>query len=134
VPEVRVLKSEADMPEQLADGVGTSVDLIDKDPDLVTRMVRALGQANAEARARPDWAGALLEKRMEMPGAGKQLASVLIQAFPVRLTPTPALYAAEANFMSRSSTTPVTPETVAAAWDTRFSTAIDREMTSAPAR
>jgi hypothetical protein len=99
-------------------------------------MVRSLAIANAKARADPEWAAKLLAKRIEMPTAGKELANILIQSFPEQLTPTAALYAAEAAFMSRGQTTPVTPETVAAAWDTRFSTAIDSEMAAknAPAK
>jgi ABC-type nitrate/sulfonate/bicarbonate transport system substrate-binding protein len=131
MPDVHVLKSEADMPDGLADGVGTSVELIEKNPDLVTRMVRALAQANAEARAHPDWAAKLLEERMKMPGHGRQLADVLIAAFPAHLTPTKALYAAEAMFMTRTGTEPVSAEKVEAAWDTRFSKAIDAEMAKA---
>lgn len=131
MPEIHVLKSEADMPSGLADGLGTSVDLIEKNPDLITRMVRSLAQANAETRAHPEWAAKLLEERMKMPGAGKQLADVLINAFPEHLTPTKALYAAEATFMSHTGSEPVSADKVEAAWDTRFSKAIDAEMAKA---
>ena len=131
LPEVHVLTSEAVMPSLLADGVGTSVDLIERNPDLVMRMVHALAQANAETRAHPDWAAKLLEERMKMPGAGRQLADVLIAAFPEHLTPTKALYAAEAAFMSHTGGETVTAEKVEAAWNTRFSKAIDAEMAKA---
>jgi NitT/TauT family transport system substrate-binding protein len=128
LPDMHVLKGEADMPEQLSDGVAVSVDLIEKDPDLVMRMVRSLALANAETRAHPQWAAELLATRMGMPKHGMELAQVLIGSFPAQLTPTDALYAAEAAFMSRAAAAPVTPQQVAAAWDTRFSTAIDGEM------
>ncbi len=133
LPRVHILKSEAEMPAQLSDGVGTSVALIEKNPDLVMRMVRALAAANDEARAHPEWAAGLLAQRFQMPTAGKEMASILIKAFPERLTPTAELYAAEAAFMSRSSPTPVTAAMVASAWDTRFSTATDREAAAKPA-
>jgi ABC-type nitrate/sulfonate/bicarbonate transport system substrate-binding protein len=132
LPGVHVLKRETDMPMQLADGVATSVELIEKNPDLVRRMVRSVGQANAKARAEPDWAAELLAKRLKMPAHGKELASVLISAMPDRLTPTRAHYEAEAAFKAADGNDLLTAAQIESAWDTRFSIEIDRELAAQP--
>ncbi len=119
------------MPTQLADGMGTSVDLIEKKPDLVRKMVRALAQADAKARANPDWAAKILAKRLKMPNHGKELAEALIAAMPDGVTPAPQLYADDAAFISSNAKKPVTTAQVKATWDTRFAVEIDREMAKA---
>ncbi len=131
LPGVHVLKRETDMPTQLADGMGTSVDLIEKKPDLVRKMVRALAQADAKARANPDWAAKILARRLKMPNHGKELAEALIAAMPDGVTPDPQLYADDAAFISSNAKKPVTTAQVKATWDTRFAVEIDREMAKA---
>lgn len=128
LPSIHVLKRERDMPQQLADGMGTSVALIKKKPDLVRRMVRALAEADAKARANPGWAAEVLAKRLKMPNHGKELAETLIAAMPDGVNPAPELYRDDAQFISSNQKRPVTAAQVKATWDTRFAVQVDREM------
>ena len=91
-------------------------------------MVRAIGQANVKARAEPEWAAELLAKRLKMPAHGKDLATFFLGAMSERLTPTPEHFVAEAAFKADDGGDPLTAAQIEAAWDTRFSVEIDREL------
>lgn len=128
VPDLHVLVRESQMPDQLADGVGVSVDYLNNNAGVVKRIIRAVGEANELIRNEPAQAAKILADYYKMPAHGKQLVDTLMVTLPKRLTPTPALFAAEAEFAAASTGKALSMEKVMGAWDTRLASEVDAEL------
>ncbi len=131
VPDLHVLVHESQMPDQLAAGVGVSVEYKNKNANIVKRIIRSVGEANEFIRTKPAEAAKILGDYYKMPAHGKELVDTLMVTLPKRLTPTPELFAAEAEFAAASTGHAVPVQKVMGAWDTRLAAEVEAELYAA---
>lgn len=126
---LRVLVPASEMPNQVGTGLGVSEDLINSNPDLIKRMLRALAEANSFIKHHPTEAASVLEKELKMPASiGEKATEVLVSDFSDTLVPEEAVYINEAQLRSMSADKTVTAAQIKATWDTRLAAEIDKEL------
>jgi ABC-type nitrate/sulfonate/bicarbonate transport system substrate-binding protein len=126
---LHVLVSHHDMPRQLIDGMGTSENLIEHDPDLIKAVIRSVLQGLDYAQAHPDEAGKVLAKYLKLgPAEGRKAADALLDSLCERPAPTEDLFAAEAHFETVSSGHPVSVDKIKSAWNTALAAEVAKEM------
>jgi NitT/TauT family transport system substrate-binding protein len=129
VPGWHTLYAQPKMPNHSMDGVGTSIELLEKNPDLVKRIIRAVAQADDYARKNPAEIEKVLVKYLKMPPEfGKELASAYIDTISDTLVPTDKMLEQDARFMSMAVDKVITLEQLKATWDTRLAAEVQKEL------
>lgn len=128
-PNLHTILSNEDVPNLFGTSAGVSADLIEKDPDLLLSLLRALVETKAFVKAHPDETAALLQKELTLsPGIAKGAAEVVRASLAPSLVPSPAMYQGEAEIESMLMDKTITAARMAAAWDTHLAAAVEKEQ------
>ena len=125
---LHTLVPPSQMPPQLIVGLCTSDALIQSDPDMLRRMLRALAQANAFMRDNPGPTIALLATRLKTShDVASRMTADVIPSLTSRLVPPRELFTAEAALDSASPGRAVTAAALEAIWDVALAREVDAE-------
>jgi ABC-type nitrate/sulfonate/bicarbonate transport system substrate-binding protein len=129
MPGLHAVVASSAMPDQVGTGVGVSEALIAGNPGLVTRMLRALAEADAFIQHDPDDAATALAKDLKVPPPiARKAVGALIADFSPTLVPEEAVYRNEAALRTMAGGKPVTAAEIRATWDTRLAAAVEQEL------
>jgi NitT/TauT family transport system substrate-binding protein len=129
VPGWHTLYPQTKMPDHSMDGVATSVDMIEKNPETLKRIIRAVAQADDFSRKNPAEVEKVLVKYLKMPPEfGKELTSAYLNTIVDNLVPTDKMLEQDARFMSMAVDKTITVEQLKATWDTRLAAEVQKEL------
>jgi NitT/TauT family transport system substrate-binding protein len=128
LPGMHTLYPQSKMPDHSINGVATSMDMIEKNPDTIKRIIRAVAQADEFARKNPGEVEKVFVKYMKAPPSeGKELADAFVLSLADSMIPTAKMLEQDARFLSMAADKPITVEQLKAAWDTRLAAEVERE-------
>jgi NitT/TauT family transport system substrate-binding protein len=129
LPGLHTLYPQSKMPDQSINGVATSVEQLEKNPDTIKRIIRAIAQADDFARKNPDQVAKVFAKYMKAPPEeGKELAEAFVISLSDRMVPSRQTLEQDARFLTMAADKPITVEQLNGAWDTRLAAEVEKEM------
>lgn len=130
MPSLHTVLPSSRMPSQATGaGLGVADDLLERNPDLVTRMLRALVQIKSFMKSHPAEISAVLSKELNLPPdiTRKSIDGAVADLSP-SLVPDARLFADDAELDSVAWGKKTTAAKYKSAWDTRLASQVEKAM------